>query len=60
MGKELSFTELDQLATDHLQDMLDRGKLTDENRKLIAYEIRIRNMKPTLSQSFWQNQQAPV
>lgn len=44
MKNDISFTELDQLSTDHLQDMLST-KLTDENRKRIAYEIRIRNIE---------------
>lgn len=44
MKKEISFTELDQLATDHLQAMLSTD-LTDENRKRIAYEIRIRSIE---------------
>lgn len=45
MQKNISFTELDQLATDHLQAILDRGMLSDENRKLIDYEIRIRGIE---------------
>lgn len=41
----LSFTELDQLATDHLQAMIGNNRLSDENRKRIAYEIRIRSVE---------------
>lgn len=44
MQKNISFTELDQLATDHLRAMLTTN-LTDENRKRIAYEIRIRSIE---------------
>ena len=45
MQKELSFIDLDQLATDHLQAMLATGRLSAENRKRIAYEIRIRKIE---------------
>ena len=45
MQKELSFTEGDQLATDHLQAILSSGRLSDENRRRVAYEIHIRSIK---------------
>lgn len=45
MQKELTFTELDQLATDHLCAMLATGRLSVENRRRIAYEIRIRSVE---------------
>lgn len=44
MKETITFTELDQLNTDHLRAMLATN-LTDENRKRIAYEIRIRNIE---------------
>lgn len=45
MKEPMTFDELDQLDTDHLQAMLAGGRLSDENRRRIAYEIRIRNME---------------
>lgn len=45
MREPMTFDELDQLDTDHLQAMLATNRLSDENRKRIAYEIRIRNIK---------------
>lgn len=45
MQKPISFNELDQLETDHLQAMLAAGRISDENRRRISYEIRIRNME---------------
>lgn len=45
MQKELSFTELDQLATDHLQAILDTRRLSEENRARISYELRIRSIE---------------
>lgn len=45
MKETITFTELDQLETDHLQAMLATNRLTDENRKRVAYEIRIRNIE---------------
>lgn len=44
MKKIISFTELNQLDTDHLKAMLSTT-LTEENRKRIVYEIRIRNIQ---------------
>lgn len=44
MKKIISFTELNQLDTDHLKAMLSTN-LTEENRKSIVYEIRIRNIQ---------------
>ncbi|SHF48845.1 hypothetical protein [Dysgonomonas macrotermitis] len=45
MKRELSFTDLDQLSIDHLQAMLDRSNLSEENCKRIAYEIHIRSIE---------------
>lgn len=45
MQRELSFIELNQLSTDHLQAMLEKNRLSDENCKRIAYEIRIRSIE---------------
>lgn len=45
MQRELSFTELDQFTTDHLQAMLEKNRQSEENRKRIAYEIRIRSIE---------------
>lgn len=44
MQKKLSFSELDQLETDHLEALLASNRLSDINRKLIDYEIRIRQI----------------
>jgi hypothetical protein len=45
MQKELSFDELDQLTTDHLQAMLDTGRLSDENSRRVKYEIQTRGIE---------------
>lgn len=45
MKKEISFSELNQLSTDNLQAMLEKNRQSEENRKRIAYEIRIRSIE---------------
>lgn len=45
MKEPMTFDELDQLETDHLQAMLATNKLTEENRRRITYEVRIRNIE---------------
>ena len=53
MKEPMTFDELDQLETDHLQAMLAANKLSEENRRRIAYEIRIRNIEvPKLNMQF--------
>lgn len=45
MKADITFLELNQLDTEHLKAMLDTNKLTDENRRRIAYEIRVRSVE---------------
>ncbi|MDR2003941.1 MAG: hypothetical protein LBQ74_12990 [Prevotella sp.] len=45
MKSDITFSELNQLDTEHLKDMLAVGKLTDENKRRIEYEIRVRGIQ---------------